>query len=260
LVALALALEQETPLRTPSEMRIAVANSLPTITSIQRFNQSREGQLVLETRNKIRQIVPVELNNVRDQALYLLKKIARMGGSNDNLRVLHGPLNTTPIIAAHLLVNSVQPTPVSTEKVLAKIAVEFEEKGLGPISRKTCRKLSRAIKMLNPTSPAAKKNMVRMERENNLHSIFTSIALQFGNDFYISRPVEEWIRVFEMEDTYPSSGAALTAFHRECAYQLLGGGTSRQSIIKLTEAVGPAGNFDHWSIRVKRLLALEEPK
>jgi hypothetical protein len=28
----------------------------------------------------------------------------------------------------------------------------------------------------------------------------------------------------------------------------------------LTEAVGPAGNFDHWSIRVKRLLALEEPK
>jgi hypothetical protein len=72
--------------------------------------------------------------------------------------------------------------------------------------------------------------------------------------------VENWIRVFEVEDTYPSSGAALTAFHRECAYQLLGGETSRQSIIKLTKTVANTGNFDHWSIRVKRLLALEEPK
>lgn len=216
--------------------------------------------MVLETRNKIRQIVPVELSNVRAQALYLLKKIASMGGSNDNLRVLHGPLNTTPVIAAHLLVNFVQPTPMSTEKVLAKITREFEEMGLGPISRKTCRKISRAIKMLNPTSPAAKKNMVQMERENNLHSIFTSIALQFGNEFYIYRSLEDWIRVFEMEDTYPSSGAALTAFHRECAYQLLGGETSRQSILKMTKAVGGTANYDHWSERVKRLLKMEGPK
>ena len=215
---------------------------------------------MLETRRKIKQMVPVELDTIREQALYLLKKIARMGGSSDNLRVLHGPLDTTPIIAAHLLVNSVQPTPVSTEKVLAKITVEFEEHALGPISRKTSRKISRAIKNLNSPNPAAKKNMVQVERQNNLHSIFSCIALQYSNAFFLSLPVPDWVSLFELEDTYPSSGSALTAFHRECAYQLLDGEISRQSILKLTKAVGNTGNFDHWSDRVKRLLALGETK
>tara|TARA_B100000767_G_scaffold193694_1_gene180806 strand:- start:6774 stop:7562 length:789 start_codon:yes stop_codon:yes gene_type:complete len=262
MVSVTLILDQERPLAPPSLDKPSVT-TLPKIkTSIQNHNQSKEGQLVAETRKKIRQMVPIESRAIRERAEYLLKKVTLMAGEFDNQRILHGPARTTPIIAAHILVNCASPTPLSTGRIMADIDEEFCEKGLGPFSKRTAKNLSRTLKKLlsRDQDQAGRKRGVRMEREDNLLFVFSCIAADYGHDFYASRSVSDWISLFAVEHSYPSGGSALTAFHRECAYLLLNRECSRQSILKLTKSVGNTGNFDHWSDRVKRLLALEEPK
>lgn len=260
MVSVAVALEQVSPLPPPS-LDKSIGTKLPLIkTSIQNHNQSKEGVLVIETRKKIRQMVPIESKAIREYAEYLLKKITLMAGDIDNQRVLHGPTHTTPIIAAHLLVNCARPTPLSTGKVMDEINEEFYEKGLGSFSRRTAKNISRALKKVHSRNPANKKMEVQMERENNLQSVFSCIAVHYGHEFYTSRSVSDWISLFAVEDSYPSSGSALTAFHREVAYQLLNRECARQSILKMTKAVGGTGNYDHWSERVKRLLKMEGAK
>lgn len=253
-------LAQERSLPLPSLDKPIGTKLLQIKTSIQNHNQSKEGLLVIETRKKIRQMVPIESRAIREHAEYLLKKITLMAGDIDNQRVLHGPTHTTPIIAAHLLVNSARPTPVSIGKVMDEINEEFCEKGLGSFSRRTAKNISRALKKVHSQNPANKKMEVQMERENNLQSVFSCIAVHYGHEFYISRSVSDWISLLAVEDSYPSSGSALTAFHREVAYQLLNREYARQSILKMTKAVGGTGNHDHWSERVNRLLKMEGTK
>jgi len=212
---------------------------------------------VIETRKKIRQMVPIESRAIRERAEYLLKKITLMAGEFDNQRILHGSARTTPIIAAHLLVNYARPNPLSTGRIMAEIDEEFSKEGLGSFSKRTAKNILRTLKKFLSQNPAGRKMEVRMERENNLHSVFSCIGVHYGHEFYTSRTVSDWISLFAVEDSYPSSGSALTAFHREVAYQLLNRECARQSILKMTKAVGGTGNYDHWSGRVKRLLALE---
>ena len=215
---------------------------------------------MIETRKKIRQMVPIESKAIRERAEYLLKKITLMAGESDNQRVLHGSARTTPIIAAHLLVNYARPNPLSTGRIMAEIDEEFSEEGLGSFSNRTAKNISRTLKKLLSQNPAGRKRDVQVERENNLQSVFSCITVHHGHEFYTSRSVSDWISLFAVEDSYPSSGSALTAFHREVAYQLLNCECARQSILKMTKAVGGTGNYDHWSERVKRLLRMEGTK
>jgi hypothetical protein len=252
-------LDQERSL-TPPSLDKPSQTTLPQIkTSIQNHNRSKEGQLVNETRKKIRQMVPSEARAIREHAEYLLKKITLMAGELNNQRVLHGPAHTTPIIAAHLLVNCARPTPLSTGKVLAEIDKEFCERGLGSFSKRTAKNISRAIKRVHSRNPAVKKIELQVGRENNLQSVFSCVAVSYGHEYYASRSISDWISLFGLEHSYPSGGSALTAFHREVAYQLLNRECSRQSILKMTKVVGDTGNYGHWSGRVKRVLNMGAP-
>jgi hypothetical protein len=256
-VSVTLVLEQEGSL-APLSLDKSNRTTLPSSkTAIQNHNQSKEGQLVNETRKKIRQMVPSESRAIRKHAEYLLKKITLMAGEFDNQRVLHGSASTTPIIAAHILVNCSRPTPLSTGKIWAEIDEEFCEKELGSFSKRTAKNISRALKKVHSRSPATKKAEVQEERENNLQSVFTCVAVSHGHEYYASRSISDWISLFGVEHSYPSGGSALTAFHREATYQLLNSEYSRQSILKMTKVVGDTGNYDHWSERVKRLLNME---
>lgn len=257
MVSVAVVLEQVRPLPPPSLDKPIGTKLTQVKTSVQNHNQSKEGLLVIETRKKIRQMVPIESKAIRERAEYLLKKITLMAGESDNQRVLHGSARTTPIIAAHLLVNYARPNPLSTGRIMAEIDEEFSEEGLGSFSNRTAKNISRTLKKLLSQNPAGRKRDVQVERENNLLCVFSCVAVSHGHEYYAFRSISDWIVLFASEHSYPSSGSALTAFHREVAYQLLNRECSRQSILKLTKSVDSTGNYDHWSERVKRLLNME---